>query len=143
MTRKYAFSMKNGLGSEVVKVTYQVHWTPMGNYQGKGKFLTGVTVEPISVQASWGYTVDLLAQVPDSTVANVGSSEDPVASMQVQLNWKVSTALKVIEQKAIYYVQGDGMMQEIATPFAKDIEIRPQEARVELPELKPVHATFD
>lgn len=145
MTKKYAFSMKNGFGSEVVKVTYQVHWTPQGNYNGKGKFLTGVTVEPINVQASWGYTVDLLAQVPDSTVANVGTSEDPIASMQVQLNWKVSTALKVIEQKAIYYVQGDGLLQEIATPFSKDIEIKPQaqEARIDLENLKPMHVTFD
>lgn len=127
MTRKYAFSMKNGFGSEVVKVKYQVHWVPNGNLQGKGKFLTGVTVEPISVSAAWGYTVDLLAQVPDSTVANVGTHEDPVASMQVQLNWKVSTAFKVIEQKAIYYVQGDGLLQEIGTPFQRDIEIKSEE----------------
>ncbi|MBI4802051.1 MAG: hypothetical protein HY796_05970 [Elusimicrobia bacterium] len=127
MTKKYAFSMKNGFGSEVVKVLYQVHWVPNGNLQGKGKFLTGVTVEPISVTAAWGYTVDLLAQVPDSTIANVGTHEDPVASMQVQLNWKVSTAFKVIEQKAIYYVQGDGLLQEIGTPFQRDIEIKAQE----------------
>lgn len=144
VTKKYAFSMKNGFGSEVVKVVYQVHYTPLGNLQGKGKFLTGVTVEPISVNAAWGYTVDLLAQVPDSTVANVGTHEDPVASMQVQLDWKVSTMLKVIEQKAIYYVQGDGYLQEIATPFGKDIEIKPQpqEARVNL-NLEPLSATFD
>lgn len=145
MTRKYAFSMKNGFGGEVVKVVYQVHWTPKGNLQGKGKFLTGVTVEPLSVNAAWGYTVDLRAQVPDSTVANVGTHEDPVASMQVQLNWKVSTALKVIEQKAVYYVQGDGLMQEIATPFSKEPEIKPQETRVdlELQGLKPAKVTFE
>ena len=47
-TKKYAFSMKNGYGTEVVKVTYQVHWTHSGNFQGKGKFLTGVTVEPLT-----------------------------------------------------------------------------------------------
>lgn len=116
-TRKYAFSMKNGFGSEVVKVVYQVHWTHSGNFQGKGKFLTGVTVEPISVNAAWGYTVDLTAEVPDSTVANVGTSEDPIASMQVQLNWKISTVIKVINEKAIYYVQGDGFMEQIASPF--------------------------
>jgi len=119
-TKKYAFSMKNFYGSEVVKVIYQVHWTHSGNFAGKGKFLTGVTVEPISINAGWGYTVDLTAVVPDSTVANVGTSEDPIASMQVQLEWKVSTIIKVINEKAIYYVQGDGLMQEIATPFSKE-----------------------
>jgi hypothetical protein len=38
-TKKYSFSMKNGFGSEVVKVTYQVHRTHSGNFNGKGKFL--------------------------------------------------------------------------------------------------------
>jgi hypothetical protein len=120
-TKKYAFSMKNGFGSEVVKVVYQVHWTHSGNFAGKGMFLTGVTVEPISITAGWGYTVDLTAVVPDSTIANVGTSSDPIASMQVQLEWKVSTIVKIINEKAIYYIQGDGLMQEIASPFSKEV----------------------
>ena len=120
-TKRYAFSMKNLYGVEVVKVIYQVHWTHSGNFAGKGKFLTGVTVEPISITAGWGYTIDLTAEVPDSTIANVGTSEDPIASMQVQLNWKVSTITKVINEKAIYYIQGDGLMQEIASPFSKEV----------------------
>ncbi|MCG2726908.1 MAG: hypothetical protein L6420_11780, partial [Elusimicrobia bacterium] len=119
-TRKYAFSMKNLYGGEVVKVIYQVHWTYGGNLAGKGKFLTGVTVEPIRITAGWGYTVDLTAAVPDSTVANVGTSEDPIASMQVQLNWRISTITKVVNEKAIYYIQGDGFMQELASPFSKE-----------------------
>ena len=121
-TQKYAFSMKNGLGSEVVKVVYQVHWTHDGNFQGKGKFLTGVTIEPLTVTAPWGYKVDLVSEVPDSTVANVGTHEDPIASMQVQLKWKVSTTFSSVDQKVIYYVQGDGLIQEIGTPFKKGLE---------------------
>ncbi len=121
-TKKYAFSIKNGLGSEVVKVVYQVHWTHSGNFQGKGKFLTGVTIEPLTVTAPWGYKVDLMAEVPDSTVANVGTHEDPIASMQVQLKWKVSTTFSSVDQKVIYYVQGDGLIQEIGTPFKKGLE---------------------
>jgi hypothetical protein len=37
--------------------------------------------------------------------------------MQVQLKWVVHTVAKDIQSKAIYYVQGDGLMQEIGTPF--------------------------
>jgi len=119
-TQKYAFSMKAGAGT--VSVVYQVHWTHDGNLQGKGKFLTGVTVEPISVTAPWGVKVDLISEVPDSTVANVGTHEDPIASMQVQLKWKVSTTFHSIDQKVIYYVQGDGLIQEIGTPFQKGLQ---------------------
>ena len=123
-TKKYAFSAKNGFGSDSVKVTYQVHYTYNGNFQGKGKFLTGVTVEPLSVTTAWGYKVSLVSEVPDSTIANVGTSTDPVASMQVQLRWTIHTALKDITQKAIYYVQGDGTLQEIGTPFKNAQEMR-------------------
>ena len=118
-TKKYAFTMKNLYGMEVVKVLYQVHWTHSGNFQGKGKFLTGVTVEPLSVTTAWGYNVDLTAEVPDSTIANVGTSADPIASMQVQLKWKVHTIVKDIQEKDIYYVQGDGLMQPISKAYSR------------------------
>jgi hypothetical protein len=126
-TQAYVFSMKNGYGTEVVKVKYQVHLTSGGAFKSKGKFLTGVTVEPISVTAAWGYTVNLVAEVPDSTIANVGTDEDPIASMQVQLKWKVATVLKEIDEKAIYYVQGDGLIEQIATPFENKINAENQE----------------
>ncbi len=116
-TKRYAFSMKNTYGAEVVKVTYQVHYTYNGNFQGKGKFLTGVTIEPIDVQTLWGYKVSLTAEVPDSTIANVGTHDNPIASMQVQLKWTVHTVIKDIQSKAIYYVQGDGLIKELGTPF--------------------------
>jgi hypothetical protein len=119
-TKKYAFSIKNTAGREVVKVAYQVHYTYDGNLRGKGKFLTGVTIEPLNVVTSWGYKVSLVSEVPDSTVANVGTHEDPIASMQVQLKWTVHNAFKDTTAKAIYYVQGDGLLQELAgTPIAK------------------------
>ena len=131
-TRKYEFVMKNLYGMEVVKVLYQVHWTYGGNYQGKGKFLTGVTVEPLSVNTSWGYNLDLTAEVPDSTIANVGTSADPIASMQVQLKWKVHTIAKDMQEKAIYYVQGDGLMQELGTPYKNGMEYKAQQKAQEL-----------
>ncbi|MBP7795247.1 MAG: hypothetical protein KA059_00500 [Elusimicrobiales bacterium] len=116
-TKKYSFFAKNKMGTDVVKVTYQVTYTYGGNLNGKGKFLTGVAIEPINVETAWGYKVNLKAEVPDSTIANVGTSDDPIAAMQVQLKWIIHTPLQDTQQKAIYYVQGDGLIQEIGTPF--------------------------
>jgi len=123
-TKKYAFSMKNAYGSEVVKVNYQVHYTYKGNFQGKGKFLTGVTVEPINVVTAWGYKVSLVSEVPDSTIANVGTHEDPIAAMQVQLKWTAHTMVKDITSKAIYYVTGEGLLEEIGSPFKNAQELK-------------------
>jgi hypothetical protein len=122
--KRYEFSAKNMLGLKAVSVIYQVHWTHGGNFQGKGKFLTGVSVEPILISVPLGYGVDLNALVPDMTVANIGTQDDPVASMQVQLSWTISTPFKVIKEKAVYYVQGDGFIQEIGSPFTRSQEER-------------------
>ncbi len=141
-TKKYSFSMKNGLGGQVVKVTYQVHYTWGGNYNGKGKFLTGVAVEPLNVETAWGYKVSLASEVPDSTVANVGSSDNPIAAMQVQLKWTVHTAIKDVTSKAIYYVRGDGRLEEMGSPFEKAAEARTS-ARVEAASSSITGSTFD
>ena len=140
--KKYSFSMKNGFGSEVVKVVYQVHYTYAGNFQGKGKFLTGVTVEPLNVTAAWGYKVTLVSEVPDSTVTNIGTHTDPVAAMQVQLKWTVHTAVKDISSKAIYYVQGDGLLQEIGTPFKNAQELK-NKARLEMADARVMDVSFN
>ncbi|MCX7641631.1 MAG: hypothetical protein N2Z20_03250 [Elusimicrobiales bacterium] len=139
-TLKYSFVAKNGYGAEVVKVVYQVHATYGGNYQGKGKFLTGVTVEPISVETAWGYKVSLVAEVPDSTIANVGTHEDPIASMKVHLRWKIHTMIKDLQQQAIYYVDGTGKIEEIASPFKKSTEIK--SLKVEPVEIKKDEVTL-
>jgi hypothetical protein len=141
-TKKYSFSMENGFGSQVVKVVYQLHYTYKGNYQGKGQFLTGVTVEPVSVTTAWGYKVSLVSEVPDSTIANVGTHEDPVAAMQVQLKWSVHTVVKDISSKAIYYVQGDGLMEEIGTPFKNASEQR-EKTRLETAGLQLANVSFN
>ncbi len=132
-TKRYSFTAKNMLGLQSLKVIYQVHWTYGGNFHGKGKFLTGVTIEPIEVSVPWSHTVDLKAEVPDSTIANVGTSEDPIASMQVQLQWTIKPTLgHAVSQKVIYYVQGDGLLQEIGTPFKKGTEAKSDRKTEEL-----------
>lgn len=127
--KRYSFTCKNLYGMKVVDVVYQVHWTYGGNYQGKGKYLTGVTVEPVKVDTAWGYNVDLTAQVPDSTIANVGTADNPVASMQVQLAWKVHTIVKDIQEKSIFFVRGDGYMQPLTTSKMAPAKIKAEPSK--------------
>jgi hypothetical protein len=44
--------------------------------------------------------------------------------MQVQLRWKVSSTFSSVDKKVIYYVQGDGLMEELGTPFTKGMEVK-------------------
>jgi len=125
-TKRYGFKINNLMGIEVVKLVFQVHWTYNGNYQGKGKFLTGVTVEPLKVDVVWGYNVDLTAEVPDSTIANVGTQQNPVASMQLKLHWKTHTSIQDTQYTDIFYIQGDGLMQELGIPYRNGLKLAEQ-----------------
>ncbi|MDO8803756.1 MAG: hypothetical protein Q7R35_04945 [Elusimicrobiota bacterium] len=123
-SRTYLFTAKNPAGMQVVKASYKVHYLWGGNYKGKGKFLTGVTIEPVSVETAWGCKLDLTAEVPDSSVGNAGTDEDPVSSMELHLKWKLKTFTQNIEEKAVYRVQGDGLLSAPGPLFSRGAEAR-------------------
>lgn len=114
----YAFYAKNMYGSRVIECRYQVIRQHSGNYKGKGKFLTMVTVQPLNITASWGYKFNMKFEAP--AVSNVGSSEDPVASMLARLNWSISTVLKQEQGTSVYYLEGNGSFREIGGPFKNE-----------------------
>lgn len=116
----YQLTAKNAYGSQVINLRYQVLRTTGGSYKGTGNYLTAVTVEPLLVEVAWGYHFSLDANVPDSSVVNVGTTEAPIAAMMTQLGWRISTAIKDSQGKGIYYLQGDGAYQEIGGPFKRD-----------------------
>jgi len=116
----YSFYAENLYGVKTIDVSYKVMYTAGGRYKGKGLYLTGVTVVPTVVDVAWGYRFSLAAAVADSTIANVGTEADPIASMQMKLGWKISTALKDSNGTSVYYLEGNGYYQEIASPFAKE-----------------------
>jgi len=113
----YGFYAKNLYGITVIDVRYKVVYTCNGDYKGKGKYLTGVTIIPEKVNVAWGYRFDMSAEVPDTTVTNVGSYANPLAALQLRLAWAIATVLKETRGTSIYYIQGDGYMNEIASPF--------------------------
>ena len=59
----YGFYAKNLYGMKVIDVEYQVLRTYGGSYKGKGRYLTGVTIEPLLVsvappplgEVGWGW----------------------------------------------------------------------------------------
>jgi len=118
-TTLYRLAAKNAYGIETVGVTFAVIRTWGGSYKGKGKFLHGVTVEPLKVDVLWGYTLNMNATIP--SVVNVGSSEDPIAAMTVKLGWTIKTVIKESQGSGVYFVRGDGQFSDIGarSSFAK------------------------
>ena len=117
----YGFYAENLYGSVMIDVKYKVTYTYNGSYKGKGKYLTAVTVVPEKAQGSWGYRFQMSATVPDSTIANVGTDTDPIAAMQLKLSWTMASVLKQVDGTSVYYVEGNGYYEEIASPWKKDL----------------------
>jgi len=118
-TYVYGFYAENLYGSVMIDCKYKFSYTYNGAYKGNGKFLTGVAIIPEVAKVGWGYKFYMSAAVPDSTIANVGSDTNPVAAMQMKLTWKMSTVLKEVTGTSVYYVEGSGYFDEIASPWKK------------------------
>lgn len=114
---RYSFYCKNLYGIKTVEVTYRVSFQYGGNYNGKGRYLTGVTVIPENVDTMVGYSFYMNASVPDSTVVNMGTHDNPVAALRLVLQWRISTIIKDSQSTAVYFIAGDGRYQQVADPF--------------------------
>lgn len=102
---KFNVAYKNGWGFKVIKLSGRLIYTYGGQYEGKGQYLTNVTVVPERVSVSWGH--NLSAKVEIMEPINLSTTEDPVAGMEVSIKWAVGTLNK--EQEAImFFVTGAG-----------------------------------
>jgi hypothetical protein len=112
----YSLTAKNKYGSKVIDIQYQVLRTYGGQYKGKGRYLSTVAIQPLKVEVLWGYKLNLDATVGDSSVTNAGTDEEPIAAMQPVVQWRISTVVKDSTGRAGYYLQGDGLFQEVGMP---------------------------
>lgn len=105
-TAAYTASYKNAYGSEVVRFKFRVFYLYGGNLDGKGAYLANVSVIPDELNVAWGYSFDAKVEVPE--VVNVGTKENPMAGMTVQLTWSVDTMLKHAQSTVVFFITGDG-----------------------------------
>lgn len=76
---------------KVVEFSYKLVYLYGGRYQNKGRYLTGVTVIPAQISVLWGFNFNCKVSIP--TTVNSGTPDDPVAGMQVQLQWSVGNVI--------------------------------------------------
>ena len=111
----FRMTSKNTYGVTVLDATFMVTYVYGGNYRGRGKYLTGVSVVPVNTSVLWGFKYSMTVKVPDTTIVNVGTVRDPVAGMQVNLSYRLSSPLVVHNGRMVFYVQGDGYMKDLGT----------------------------
>jgi hypothetical protein len=103
--RTFRVSAQNLFGVTVYDLTYSLVHRYGGNFKGRGKYLENVAVIPTALDVVWGYNVAY--KVEKVSVVNTGTSENPVASVLLETNFKVSTAVKSSEEHSVYDFRGD------------------------------------
>ena len=95
----------------VVDFTYRVMYIANGNVKGIGQYLANVTVIPVNLSVAWGFKFNVSAAIP--TVTNIGTAQNPLAAMQVNLRWSASSFISSEESSRMFYITGDGEFKEI------------------------------
>ncbi len=102
----YQVVYRNYFGVQVIKLEFSLIYNYGGQYNGLGRYLMNATVQYRDLQVAWGgFHVNANASVP--TVMNIGSKDNPVAGMQIDVHWAVS-GINDIERTASFFVAGDG-----------------------------------
>lgn len=111
-THTYKLVYTNVYKMKVVEFEYRVIYTLGGTFEGKGKYLSRVEIEPKILNVAWGYKFNANGMV--LSVTNAGTKENPLAAMEVNMNWSVETVLKHMGQTVRYYIRGDGLFKNLS-----------------------------
>lgn len=105
----YRVSYKNLYGITMVDLQFRLVYSYGGRIGNIGRYLSNATIQYKKLDAKWGMVVDADVEIPE--VLNIGSRENPVAAMELTLNWSVTTrpiALRKIVNSATFLIVGDG-----------------------------------
>lgn len=109
VVRQYVVSVKNLYGIEVVNFKYAVIMQYAGlDANGRGKYITGLTVAASDLTVKWGWNFDANSSLV--SIANKGTPTQPVASANLKISYKISTPLNEMQSSVIFHVDGRGKM---------------------------------
>lgn len=105
-TRLYRIKYFNKFKTTVVDFTYRLIYSYDGSYKDRGQYIAHASVYPVNLSVKWGYTFNVNMIVPPSY--NVGTEENPLAQMELHLNWILSNPMTHIQNTNSYFLKGDG-----------------------------------
>ena len=130
----YNYKVTNRMGIDVINVKYKISFYYGGtedtgkamsattftniaagggpvNEPTKGVYITNFTVQPVSLNLRWGWKFGLTVKMSDPM--NIGTKLSPVAYLQSDLNWIVSTPVSMNGGTWTYGVDGLGNFKDL------------------------------
>jgi hypothetical protein len=110
-SKVYQVVYENGFGMAVVDYTYRVTFTAGGGADGVGQYITNATFMPANVEVGWGFEFAANAEIP--SVFNTGTSQAPVAGMQMNMKWMAKSPMTHAVATESFYVGGNNQMKKL------------------------------
>ena len=104
--KKFVISKKNGLGNEVGRIDFLLHFTPGKSYEGKGQYITNASLIPLKANALYGW--DISATMEVAGIDLKGKKENPLATATLALNYKLNSVLTALNETVVIDIDGKG-----------------------------------
>jgi hypothetical protein len=145
------YTVTNLMQVDVIKITYAVSFFYNGQNLStaraeaaalpgtvrvdsvKGHYITNFTVRPLAMNVKWGWKFSLNVRMSDPM--NVGTSDDPVAQMQADLNYIVSTPFSTNGAMWTYAIDGLGNFKDLTMQEKEMTEKIAAPEQLETPEV--------
>jgi hypothetical protein len=100
---------ENYLGLKVIDFTYRVTYSYGGKVEGKGLYLANISVKPANLNVLWGgFNFDVT--VSAGTPLNIGTMTNPIAGIQLDVEWRASSPLVKSFQSDSLFIGADGSL---------------------------------
>lgn len=106
LVKTFELNYKNKFGMEMIYFTYKVIYSYGGSYQGKGSYLANVSIHPKDIRLKWGQSFD--ASVKIASALNMGTVENPIAGLEISLDWVIQNPIMNTQSNRTYFVDGLG-----------------------------------
>ena len=109
----YELKAENLYGITVLHLKYAVSFYYGGHSKaGKGQYITNFTVKPVKFDIKWGFKFLMDLEISDPM--NVATPEDPLAYLQADVSWRLSSPIKNERGFQTYAVYGNGDFKDIS-----------------------------
>jgi hypothetical protein len=105
----YRLTLKNLYGITVVEVRFISNAVYAGRYEGKGAYLTHLTVIPTYVDVKWGFNVDMTLEALEPL--NFGTPEEPIAGFSFAVQILTSSLMSENLNTVNFYAKGTGEVE--------------------------------
>lgn len=104
--KKYIVSKKNGLGKEVCRLEFLIHFTPGRSYLGAGQYITNAAVIPLKANTLYGWDLDATMAVTGIGVK--GKKANQVATATLTVNYKLQSFVTSLNESVVIDIDGTG-----------------------------------